>query len=79
MFGHLHMFGHIPIYFDVPIWLNAPICLAVPPHMSECPTHICMPPCSPKNLYVSREYLHMIWGWVASIHPILSAHKLLQG
>ena len=27
------------------------------------PPQICMPPCFPVHLYVSRQYLHMIWGW----------------
>ena len=47
----------------------------MPPCMSECPPHICMPPCSPVHLYVSRGYLHMMQGSGASIQQlhILSA------
>ena len=60
-----YMFG-FPICLDASIFLDAlyikipPICLDAL-HMSECPTHICMPPYSPVYLYVSRGYLHMIW------------------
>ena len=40
----------------------------MPPYIQMpaiCPNapHICMPPCCPVHLYISRGYLHMIWGW----------------
>ena len=73
-----------------PICLDTPTCLHAChmfgcPHMFGCtPTCLNVPytsicPCSPVHLYISRGYLHMIWGWGAPIHPILSAQKLIQG
>ena len=90
IFRHPHIFGCpiclVPsIYLDVPLYVWMPPYVWTPPisldalHMPECPTHICMPPCSPVYLHVSRGYLHMIWGMGASVHSILNAQMLLQG
>ena len=58
-----------PIHLDTPICLNAPSYVLTPPYVWMLP-HICMPPCSPVHLYVSRGYMHMIWGllWVWERH-----------
>ena len=45
MFGCPHIFRCPPICLDAPICLDTPICLGTL-HISECPTHIRMPPCS---------------------------------
>ena len=49
MSGNPYMFGH-PSYNQMP-----PVCLNTPTHLYA--------PMLPVHLYVSRGYLHMIWGW----------------
>ena len=62
MFGCLPYLG-CPPYLWMPPYIWTPPCLDAPLHISEFPTHICMPLCCPVHLYLCRGYLHMIWGW----------------
>ena len=62
-----------PIYLDTPICLDVLHMVECPPYI-WIPPYVWMPsmwlntphthaPCSPINLYISRGYLHIKWGW----------------